>query len=139
MPRPYTLCVHSNPTKLSPELWKQWVLEEHIRDMVWHNVAKTAAFYQSSSEIFTSKSPPSDGTEEMPFLAVYQTDRGDVSSGAGGSDKVRLKSEMWEVESLQEEMVFDVADLVMGDGVLVEVLGSYEYNESKPKQAFSID
>jgi hypothetical protein len=130
MPRPYTLCVHSNPNKLSPELWQKWVLEEHIRDMVWFNVAKNAAFYRSSSEVFTSGSPPIDGSETMPFLAVYQTDRGDISSGTGGSEKVRLTSGMWKAEGCEGLMVFDVADLIMADGSLVEVLGSYEYNES---------
>ena len=99
--------------------------------MVWFDVAKTAAFYHSSSEAFTSGSPPIDGSEKMPFLAVYQTDRGDISSGTGGSEKVRLTSELWKAEACEGLMVFDVADLIMADGALVEVLGSYEHNESR--------
>ena len=67
---------------------------------------------------------------KAPFLAVYQTDRGDISSGTGGSEKVRLGSDLWKKEGVEGSLVFDVADLIMADGALVEVLGSYEHNES---------
>jgi hypothetical protein len=129
MPRPYLLSVHSQPTRLSNETWIKWYLEEHIRDMVYFGASKTGAFYQSSSDLFTSGSPPKDGSEEMKFLALYQTDRKGTNDSVEVRERVRKTSEMWKKEGCEGLTTFDVGEFVIQEGVLVEVLGSYEYNE----------
>ena len=99
--------------------------------MVYFNAATTAAFYQSSSELFTSGSPPTDGSEDMNFLALYQSDRKGTGDSVEVREKVRKTSELWKQEGCEGLSTFDVGEFVIQEGVLVEVLGSYEYNEGK--------
>ena len=131
MPTPYLLSVHSHPkpSKLSTQTWIQWYLEEHIRDMVYFGASKTGAFYTAASEIFTSNSPPKDGSESMDFLTLYQTDRKAVTESVEVREKVRKTSSMWKEEGCEGLTSFDVGDFVITEGVLIEILGNYEYNE----------
>ena len=99
--------------------------------MVYFGASKTGTFYQSSSDLFTSASPPKDGSEEMTFLALYQTDRKGTNDSAEVREKVRKTSEMWKKEGCEGLSTFDVGEFVIQEGVLVEVLGSYEYNEGE--------
>ena len=127
MPRPYLLQVHSQPKHVPKETWTKWYLEEHIRDMVYFHAAQTAAFYRSSSESFTYLEPAEDGGDRMTFVALYQTDRKKCLQYPEFKDHVRQKSQLWNDESLIGR---DVGDFAIVDLELVEVLGSYEYNES---------
>ena len=122
MPRPYILEVHSETTKVSEEIWEQWYTEEHIRDMVYHKVSRTGAFYRSSSETIYSGAMPKNGSEGMKFYALYQTDRKHDPESEG---VVRKSSGLWNANL----SFCDVGELVCRECALVEVLGSYEYNE----------
>lgn len=97
--------------------------------MVYFGASKTGAFYKASSEIHTSNSPPNDGSESMDFLALYQTDRRDVNESVEVREKVRKTSSLWKEEGCEGLTTFEVAEFVIQEGVLVEVLGSYEFNE----------
>lgn len=83
--------------------------------------------------LFTSNSPPPDGSEAMDFLALYQTGRPDIIS----SEEIRTipqKSQMWLEEVDESLSTIDVANFVIGEGVLVEILGSYEHTEGLSTQ-----
>lgn len=129
MPLPYLLSVHSQPKKLSTETWTTWYLHEHIRDMVYFGASRTAAFYQATSQLYESRSPPQDGSEMMDFLTLYQTDRKGTNESDIVREKVRKTSELWTQEGCAGLTSFEVGEFVIEEGVLVEVLGSYEFNE----------
>lgn len=125
MPSPFALFVYSNPSKVSEDVWKEWYLKEHLRDMVYHKASRTGAFYQSSSHIITSREPPKDRSEDMKFLAIYQTAQAGTLKANWSNPLIRNTSKRWE-EGLHH---WDVGDLVRAEGNLIEVLGSYEHIE----------
>ncbi len=75
MPEPYLIQVASEPHKVSPKIWTQWYLEEHLRDMVYFGVAQRASFYRGTSDLITNGDTPKDGSEGRSFLAMFQTPR----------------------------------------------------------------
>ena len=127
MPRPYLLQVHSQPKSVSEDTWTQWYLEEHIRDMVYFKASRTGAFYRATSDVLTYLEPPNDGNDEKRFFAIYQLDRKGCLDTPEYKDNVRLRSALWDDASLTCR---DVGDLNPTEWELVEVLGSYEWNES---------
>lgn len=126
MPRPYILEVQSQPIKVSEEIWEQWYTEEHIRDMVYHKVSRTGAFYRSSSEVIRSGATPKNGNEGTKFYALYQTDR---KHGPESEGRVRKNTKLWDADL----SFYDVGEFVFRECALIEVLGSYEYNEGMSK------
>lgn len=67
----------------------------------------------------------------MEFLAIYQSERPNVGFGKGksaemgavaGAEKVRRTSRLWKGHG----DVFEVSEMALREGVLVEVLGRYE-------------
>ena len=127
MPAHYALQVFSQPTQVSEDTWTQWYTEEHIRDMVYFGASKTGSSYIASSPALTTGEFPQDGNASKNFLALYQTDRKHCLDHAEYKDKVRLRSELWDAKS----SCHDVGAFTPMDLELVEVLGSYEYNESE--------
>lgn len=95
MPHPYLLQVFSQPHKVSPELWIQWYLEEHIRDMVHFGVVKTAAFYRASGITHIHLDEAKDGNEYKEFLAMFQTDRKKALTNPPFREKVRQTTALW--------------------------------------------
>ena len=126
MPRPYLHHVHSQPTKVSEATWKQWYSEEHIRDMVYFKVSRTSAFYAASSDTYTYLQPPGRGIDQKQYLALYQMGRPRPWDQKEYKENVRLESQLWD----RGLSCLDIADLCPEDLELVEILGSYEYNES---------
>ncbi len=124
--QPYLHHVHSQPIKISPEIWKQWYLEERSRDMVYFNVSSTAAFYEACSEVPAYLNPNPDGVDQMEFLAMYQMGRTIPRYMVEYQESVRTRSQLWE-ERLGT--CFDVAKFASEHLELVEVLGSYGENE----------
>ena len=98
--------------------------------MVYNKASATGAFYASSSELVTSDNPaaPKDRSEDMKFLAIYQTERGGTLKANLGNPNIRNTSSYFDNvgKGLHH---WDVGDLVRGEANLVEVLGSYEHNE----------
>lgn len=126
--RPYIHHVHSRPTKVSESVWKQWYQEERSRDMVYFGVSSTAAFYQQIlSETLTYLNIPNDGVDQMEFLALYQMGRTIPRYLLEYQDHVRIKSQLWD----STLSCFDVAAFNSDHLELVEILGSYEDNESE--------
>ena len=125
MPRPYLLEVFSQPSQVSEDIWTKWYLEEHIRDMVYFKASRTGALYRSSSEIIQSGNVPTDGSENMKYLALYQTDRKHCLDFSEFKDHVRKKSKLWDERLIS----FDVGDFVPRESALIEILGSYEHIE----------
>ena len=93
--------------------------------MVYHKASRTGAFYRNSSEVIHSGNVPEDGSETKTVLALYQTDRKNCLETPEFKDKVSKKSGLWDANLLS----YDVGEFVPRESVLVEVLGSYEYNE----------
>lgn len=127
MPLPYTLQVHSKPLKVPADTWAKWYTEEHIRDMVYFQASKTGASYEATAEIMTSGSFSNDGNEGKDFFALYQTDRKHCLDYPEYKENVRLKSRLF----AEGATCHDVGTFSPTGLALVEVLGSYEYNESK--------
>lgn len=126
MPRPYLHTVHSKPTKVSDSIWRQWYLEEHIRDMVYSKISRTGALYKSNTETFSYLNPSSSAIDQLDYVALYQTDKPSSSwDQKQYQENVRLKSQLWD----NDLTCFDVADVARADFELVEILGSYEHNE----------
>ena len=95
--------------------------------MVHFKAAKTGASYRAISHMLASgDNIPRDGNDEKPFFALYQTDRKHCLDHPEYKDKVRLKSQLWD----EKLSCHDVGAFTTVDLELVEVLGSYEYNES---------
>lgn len=95
MPCPYLIQVFSQPHEVSPEIWIQWYLEEHIRDMVYFGVAKKAAFYRASSDVLEHLVPPNDGNNGRSFLTLFHTDQKDALSCPEFREKVRQTTQRW--------------------------------------------
>lgn len=102
--------------------------------MVHFRVSKTAAFYRSVSEIYHSGSMPEEDTDRMSFFALYQTERKRCLESPEFKDHVRQETELWQ-PGLRGR---DVGEFAIGEFTLVEVLGSYEYNESMCSTFMSI-
>ena len=132
MPTPHLLRVGSRAVAVPEATWLQWYLEEHIRDMVHFRVSKTAAFYRSASEIFHSGAHMAEeDTDRMSFFALYQTERKRCLESPEFKDHVRQETGLWQ-PGLRGR---DVGEFAIGEFTLVEVLGSYEYNE---RMCFSV-
>lgn len=95
MPHPYILQVFSQPTAVSDELWRQWYLEEHIRDMVYFGVVKTACFYHAIGQVFSYNDPPAHQSDDTSFLAHFQVDSSKPLSNPNFKEKVRQTTELW--------------------------------------------
>lgn len=95
MPHPYILQVFSQPTAVSGELWTQWYLEEHIRDMVYFGVVKTASFYSLVGQPFACNSPPAHQSDNTSFLAHFQVEGPKPLSNPSFKEKVRQTTELW--------------------------------------------
>ena len=119
MPRPFALFVYSTPTKVTEDVWKEWYRKEHIRDMVYHGASRTAAFYQYTSGIITVREPPKDRSENMEFMAIYQTDQAGTLKANWSNPLIRNTSSRWEA-GLHH---WDVGDLVRAEGELLETSG----------------
>ncbi|KAK3056527.1 hypothetical protein LTR09_002320 [Extremus antarcticus] len=127
MPQPYLLHVNSRPTIITPETYQQWYLEEHIRDMVYFNATKTGAVYHSSSSCSHSENHATNETDQMDFLAIYQTAQPDCLDTPEFKNNVRQRSELWGKDL--KVHLDDVCEYAAKEMKLVEVLGSYEFNE----------
>lgn len=127
MPKPYIHHVHSRPLKVSEAVWKRWYQEERSRDMVFFKVCSTAAFYESSMAALTYLDPPDHDVDEMKFLALYQMGKTIPRYMPEYQDHVRTKSDLWD-EGLT---CFQIAQFDSDHIEMIEVLGSYEYNEGK--------
>jgi hypothetical protein len=123
MPPPYLRQVPSQPTEVSEEVWKHFYLNQHLREMVYYGVAKTSALYKSMSEPMASEDDRP--IIRKPFLAMYQSNTPDITKTPAFQKKVRLTYHEWNPGST----VYDVSDFTGHEFLLVEVLGSYEYNE----------
>jgi hypothetical protein len=123
MPPQYLRQVPSQPTKVSEEVWKHFYLNQHLREMVYYGVAKTSALYQSTSDIIAADN--SKAVIGKPFVAMYQSNTPEITNTPAFHEKVRLSYHEWDPGST----VYDVSDLAGHEFTLVEVLGSYEYNE----------
>lgn len=138
MPDKYLLQVHTQPTGVSAPTWEQWYTEEHIRDVIYFQVAKTGAVYRANSDVPRSqgidgtaeslslnrmKSPsavPPDGNDFKRYLAIYQTKHRHCLQQPAFKDHVRLTSELWG----GEKTVPDIATTSPQDLELVDVVGS---------------
>ncbi|KAK5175591.1 uncharacterized protein LTR77_000730 [Saxophila tyrrhenica] len=127
MPQPYLLHVHSQPTTIAPQVYHQWYLEEHIRDMVYFKVMKNSAIYQSTSDALLSSNSNAQKTDSMPFLALYQTARSNCLESAEFKNNVRVRSRLWDPDL--KKHLSEVCEHSTQQLKLVEVLGSYEFNE----------
>lgn len=101
--------------------------------MVHFKVSSTAAFYQSCSPFFTYLDPPRDGVGEMEFLALYQMGRTIPRYLDAYQKNVRVRSRLWD-ETLGT--CFDVAQFASDHLELVEILGSYAYDEGQSWRGF---
>ena len=126
MPQPYLRHVSSRPTKVAEQTWTRWYLDEHIRDTIYHKVARTAAFYKATGKSFTYLEQADREVDQMDHLAIYQTDRPRPQDQQAFKDHVRVRSTLLGEDNPH---ITEVADLVMEDLELVEILGSYEFNE----------
>ncbi|KAK3721750.1 hypothetical protein LTR37_002915 [Vermiconidia calcicola] len=68
---------------------------------------------------------PEEDTDRMSFFALYQTERKRCLESPEFKDHVRQETELWQ-PGLRGR---DVGEFAIGEFTLVEVLGSYEYNE----------
>ena len=89
-PPPYLMRVLSKPTGVSDDQWQKWYLDEHVPDIIDHNVATRGALFRTFDDFTLQTKTPADsgntklhGAElshfnELPtdktFCAVYQTD-----------------------------------------------------------------
>lgn len=96
MPYPYILQVFSQPSAVSDEIWTQWYLEEHIRDMVYFGVIKTASFYHAIGSPLTCNDPPSHESDDTSFLAHFQTEGPKPLSNPNFKEKVRQTTELFD-------------------------------------------
>jgi hypothetical protein len=78
MPSQYLCRVNSRPTNCDDKTWEKWYTEEHIPDLINHQVSTRAALYR---EIFDVPDLYAYNKEKNPrnFLAIYQTEFEDMS------------------------------------------------------------
>ncbi|TKA80860.1 hypothetical protein B0A55_02337 [Friedmanniomyces simplex] len=115
MPQKYLHQVHSHPIRVPLSTWEQWYTEEHLRDIVYHGIAKTAALYKASSNVVRSAAGDNedaslgltrvasatmpDGNDFKQFLALYQADREHPCDSEDYEGNVRETSELWDAAS----------------------------------------
>ena len=127
MPYPYILQVFSQPNAVSDDLWRQWYLEEHIRDMVYFGVVKTACFYHATSQTYSYNDPPVHQSDDTSFLAHFQVDSSKPLSNPIFKNKVRQTTELWggkrgrevgQLKDIASELVSNVGEGEDSEGIV---------------------
>jgi len=110
-PSPYLLRVNSGP-KISPDLWQQWYVDEHVPDLVFDGKVSTRAALYRATHNFTlgTKSPKAD--DEKEFLALYQTDHAEVLEQEGYK-RLRTTSEMLPGKNIGPNATWDIRNYKM--------------------------
>ncbi|KAF9882912.1 hypothetical protein FE257_004893 [Aspergillus nanangensis] len=108
----YLLLALSRPHSVSSTTWKKFYTQEHIRDMVSHDVVRKGALYEQFPNPL-GRAPP----DNKSFLAMYETDFARCLHTDEFASGVKTTSELFPRNGGPE----DVADLEVRNYELVEI------------------